>query len=204
MLDCCAPLATIQSRGITFTEFACLAKCNGLAVASKRWHTGSSFRNEFYRDIQLACASDDQMLVIAFDRVSLNQTGNGHFSPIGAYHLTRNLVLVLDVARFKVNACCSLLPAFLSYPCSIPPTGHPLNYCIKPWSRWILTRGGRAVTLCSRDCKSSIHFLRKIWSDSMRRRKNFSLCRKSFVPNVLPNPLMICACCCDPSSSRTI
>lgn len=30
-----------------------------------------------------------------------SQTGDGHFSPIGGYHAARDLVLILDVARFK-------------------------------------------------------------------------------------------------------
>lgn len=29
------------------------------------------------------------------------QTGTGHFSPIGGYHAERDMVLILDVARFK-------------------------------------------------------------------------------------------------------
>jgi glutathione gamma-glutamylcysteinyltransferase len=31
----------------------------------------------------------------------MNQSGGGHFSPIGGYHVTRDLALILDVARFK-------------------------------------------------------------------------------------------------------
>jgi len=41
------------------------------------------------------------VLIASYDRASLGQTGNGHFSPIGGYHMERDLVLVLDVARFK-------------------------------------------------------------------------------------------------------
>lgn len=29
------------------------------------------------------------------------QTGGGHFSPIGGYHAGKDMVLILDVARFK-------------------------------------------------------------------------------------------------------
>ena len=29
------------------------------------------------------------------------QTGTGHFSPIGGYHAQKDMVLILDVARFK-------------------------------------------------------------------------------------------------------
>ncbi|KAI8621905.1 Phytochelatin synthase-domain-containing protein [Chytriomyces sp. MP71] len=36
MLDCCAPLDLIRTKGITFDEFACLAACNGLGVVAKR------------------------------------------------------------------------------------------------------------------------------------------------------------------------
>ena len=31
----------------------------------------------------------------------MGQTGEGHFSPIGGYHAERDLLLILDVARFK-------------------------------------------------------------------------------------------------------
>ena len=39
--------------------------------------------------------------ISSYDRSTLDQTGQGHFSPIGGYHAARDLVLVLDVARFK-------------------------------------------------------------------------------------------------------
>jgi len=40
-------------------------------------------------------------LVTSFGRSSLSQTGDGHFSPIAAYHEPSDSCLVLDVARFK-------------------------------------------------------------------------------------------------------
>jgi len=40
-------------------------------------------------------------MVVSFDRSSLGQTGEGHFSPIAAYHEETDQCLVLDVARFK-------------------------------------------------------------------------------------------------------
>ena len=40
-------------------------------------------------------------LVVSYDRGVLGQTGAGHFSPVGGYHAGRDLVLILDVARFK-------------------------------------------------------------------------------------------------------
>jgi glutathione gamma-glutamylcysteinyltransferase len=40
-------------------------------------------------------------LVVSFGRSGLQQTGDGHFSPLAAYHSDTDQVLVLDVARFK-------------------------------------------------------------------------------------------------------
>ena len=39
--------------------------------------------------------------VTSFGRAGLGQTGEGHFSPLAAYHAPTDSVLVLDVARFK-------------------------------------------------------------------------------------------------------
>jgi len=42
---------------------------------------------------------------VSYSRRTFGQTGDGHFSPIGGYHAGKDLVLILDVARFKV--CCT-------------------------------------------------------------------------------------------------
>ena len=42
-------------------------------------------------------------LVTSFARSSLGQTGDGHFSPVAAYHGPSDACLVLDVARFKYS-----------------------------------------------------------------------------------------------------
>jgi glutathione gamma-glutamylcysteinyltransferase len=41
------------------------------------------------------------LLVTSFSRSALGQTGEGHFSPVGAYHISSDSCLILDVARFK-------------------------------------------------------------------------------------------------------
>jgi glutathione gamma-glutamylcysteinyltransferase len=46
-------------------------------------------------------ASGNGIVIASYDRAAMGQTGSGHFSPIGGYHAARDLVLVLDVARFK-------------------------------------------------------------------------------------------------------
>eukprot|EP00551_Chaetoceros_affinis_P006112 CAMPEP_0203670644 /NCGR_PEP_ID=MMETSP0090-20130426/6662_1 /ASSEMBLY_ACC=CAM_ASM_001088 /TAXON_ID=426623 /ORGANISM="Chaetoceros affinis, Strain CCMP159" /LENGTH=548 /DNA_ID=CAMNT_0050535551 /DNA_START=83 /DNA_END=1729 /DNA_ORIENTATION=+ len=40
-------------------------------------------------------------MVVSFARPSLGQTGEGHFSPVAAYHEASDKCLILDVARFK-------------------------------------------------------------------------------------------------------
>jgi glutathione gamma-glutamylcysteinyltransferase len=99
MLDCCAPLEVIKQTGITFDEFKCLATCNGLNVAAYR--PDQSSYEEFLQAIQRVSNSEDEHLVVSFCRKTLKQSGDGHFSPIGAYNAKREMALVLDVARFK-------------------------------------------------------------------------------------------------------
>jgi hypothetical protein len=99
MLDCCAPLDIIKEKGITFGEFACLARCNGLDVSSRRANRTS--KQEFLEAIRQACSRQHEHVVVSYSRATLQQTGDGHFSPVGSYNQKRNLVLILDVARFK-------------------------------------------------------------------------------------------------------
>eukprot|EP00580_Thalassiosira_gravida_P014509 CAMPEP_0201682130 /NCGR_PEP_ID=MMETSP0494-20130426/51465_1 /ASSEMBLY_ACC=CAM_ASM_000839 /TAXON_ID=420259 /ORGANISM="Thalassiosira gravida, Strain GMp14c1" /LENGTH=499 /DNA_ID=CAMNT_0048165887 /DNA_START=70 /DNA_END=1566 /DNA_ORIENTATION=- len=48
-----------------------------------------------------ASSAGGYFLVTSFARHALGQTGDGHFSPIAAYHPPTDSCLVLDVARFK-------------------------------------------------------------------------------------------------------
>ncbi|HAG80807.1 MAG TPA: phytochelatin synthase [Cyanobacteria bacterium UBA12227] len=99
-LDCCQPLSLIKQQGITFDELVCLARCNGANVESIRY-TQSSLEN-FRHAIRKATSSPQGLhMVVSYSRQVLGQTGNGHFSPVGGYHPERDLILILDVARFK-------------------------------------------------------------------------------------------------------
>ena len=44
MLDCCIPLETVQREGITLTQAACLAKCNGALAGTSRCHAHGARR----------------------------------------------------------------------------------------------------------------------------------------------------------------
>eukprot|EP01133_Synstelium_polycarpum_P004324 gene4324-5050_t len=101
MLDCCTPIESVKKRGITFTEFACLSRCNGANIRSFRGDESSL--EHFRESIVDACSKQGLHLVISYSRKVLGQTGSGHYSPIGGYHKERDLALVLDVARFKYS-----------------------------------------------------------------------------------------------------
>lgn len=100
MLDCCQSLPVIQETGITLDEFVCISRCNGAKVTAYRYN--ESRLDEFRRAVQQTTSTPHGVhMVAAYSRQVLGQTGDGHFSPIGGYHVERDLVLLLDVARFK-------------------------------------------------------------------------------------------------------
>jgi glutathione gamma-glutamylcysteinyltransferase len=98
MLQCCSPKEDMLKHGITFDQFACLAKCH-CSVVVKR--ANKITYEEFLDDLKKVTATSDQHMVISFSRKTLGQTGDGHFSPIGGFHPGTNKALVLDTARFK-------------------------------------------------------------------------------------------------------
>eukprot|EP01060_Flectonema_neradi_P012192 TRINITY_DN19078_c0_g1_i1.p1 TRINITY_DN19078_c0_g1~~TRINITY_DN19078_c0_g1_i1.p1 ORF type:complete len:386 (+),score=66.25 TRINITY_DN19078_c0_g1_i1:164-1321(+) len=101
-LDLHIPLESVRSKGITFDEFSCMASLNGAHVSDHR--ASSTTYEKFKSDIEVVTSrtgTTRKSLIATFSRKYLGQTGDGHFSPIAAYHKDRSLVLVLDVARFK-------------------------------------------------------------------------------------------------------
>ncbi|KAL6064980.1 glutathione gamma-glutamylcysteinyltransferase [Balamuthia mandrillaris] len=99
LLDCCKPLHIVQKEGITIPEFGCLARCNG-ALADITYASDSDVES-FRRKIMEITKEERTYMVVSYDRRVLGQTGSGHFSPIAGYHPQRDLVLLMDVARFK-------------------------------------------------------------------------------------------------------
>ena len=98
LLDCCVPLEQIRERGIDLDELACLARCNGARVELTR---AEGDDERAWRAALVASARGEVVVIAAYDRAVLGQTGQGHYSPIGGYSAARDAALVLDVARFK-------------------------------------------------------------------------------------------------------
>lgn len=107
MLDCCRPVEVVREKGIDLDTFACLARCNSAATdvvrAVPHMHGERDFGEEAFREAvkSAAVTSEGEYMVLSYSRKGLGQTGDGHFSPLGGYHAGRDMVLILDVARFK-------------------------------------------------------------------------------------------------------
>eukprot|EP01137_Pigoraptor_chileana_P027619 Opistho-2@829 len=103
LLECCRPLDYVKTQGMLFSEFSSLTRCNGAKVDEFRADIATV--DDFRHSISLATSDPEKShtthLVVSYDRGTLSQTGQGHFSPIGGYHPGQDMVLVLDVARFK-------------------------------------------------------------------------------------------------------
>ena len=72
----------------------------------RQHHVGdiNLFRSHVKQYVQLQEGRSEfasAFLVVSYLRSALQQTGDGHFSPIAAYHMETDQVLILDVARFK-------------------------------------------------------------------------------------------------------
>lgn len=99
MLDCCIPLDIIKTEGINLEQFACIAECNSLSTTCVR--PGPDSEDSFRQVVNEFSERDDAFIVATYSRKILQQTGDGHFSPIAGFHPKRDLVLIMDTARFK-------------------------------------------------------------------------------------------------------
>ncbi|KAJ1928430.1 hypothetical protein IWQ60_002042 [Tieghemiomyces parasiticus] len=108
LIKTCAEPEVLKRTGITFEQFACMAvrHCDIQAHRGREGPNvidspGTVSLAQFRKDVRRVCAGTDEFMVVSFARKVLQQTGDGHFSPIGAYHPETDSVLVLDTARFK-------------------------------------------------------------------------------------------------------
>uniref|UniRef100_K3WJ27 glutathione gamma-glutamylcysteinyltransferase n=1 Tax=Globisporangium ultimum (strain ATCC 200006 / CBS 805.95 / DAOM BR144) TaxID=431595 RepID=K3WJ27_GLOUD len=100
LFDCCTSLSVAKEKGISLSEFICLARCNGVHTDDMRADSNLSL-DQFRSIVKHSCSTSNEIVVLNYSRKVLGQTGDGHFSPIGGYHEENDMVLLLDVARFK-------------------------------------------------------------------------------------------------------
>ncbi|GAB5368214.1 hypothetical protein AAMO2058_001299800 [Amorphochlora amoebiformis] len=101
LLDCCESLEKIRKSGIAFDKLSCLASCNGANVETWRAVGKETDAEEFRSAVKAAAATTSHFMIASYSRSHLGQTGDGHFSPIAAYHEPTDMVLIMDTARFK-------------------------------------------------------------------------------------------------------
>lgn len=100
LLDCCKSLDDVRRSGVTLDEVACLARCSAASVSVHRPPVDDV--DAFRQHLRAATTTHDGPVLIAnYSRRAVGQSGDGHFSPIAAYHASTDRALVLDTARFK-------------------------------------------------------------------------------------------------------
>ena len=110
-------------------QAACLARCNGAKVDMARH--GEFTEQDFRQLVISVCTSGEEHLIVSYSRKTFQQTGDGHFSPIGGYHRGLDLVLILDVARFKYPPHWVPLPMLYEAMSHLDPvTGMPRGYLL--------------------------------------------------------------------------
>lgn len=92
-----------RGGGVGATGDTSVTSSPGAGPAADAPEQEAQSKEAFRRVIQASASSlkADSFVVVNFSRKALGQTGDGHFSPVGGYHPEKDLVLILDVARFK-------------------------------------------------------------------------------------------------------
>ena len=117
MLDCCEDIEKIKQQGIIMSKLACLAQCYGANCDT--YFAEPEFDEETFRKLVIIACTEPppgqqkQHMIVSYSRKVLNQTGSGHFSPIGGYCAATDQVLIMDVARFKHPPHWAPLPLLL-------------------------------------------------------------------------------------------
>lgn len=103
----------LDPPGTTMDELKCIAADMGLHVTAvtevgeEKWRCrgcsgeeNSKFR-EVLQSVTLAANYQRQILLVNYHRMLVGQAGSGHWSPIAAYAPLSDMVLIMDVARYK-------------------------------------------------------------------------------------------------------
>ena len=172
MLNCCDPLDQIKLKGISLSKLNCLAVCQGAQTELK---FASDISEDMFRDdVKRVCCnisaplksatpptnddanpttsatnsiSNNKVLIVSYSRSALKQSGSGHFSPIGGYCAEFDLVLIMDVARFKYPPHWVPLSLLYQAMCSVDDeTGVSRGYLIVGLSK---SSTDRLFDLCS-------------------------------------------------------
>jgi hypothetical protein len=89
----------LSFSGLTLEELAAFIRAHGLKVQIV--HASESSLDLFREAARTTLAEPGTFLIANYDRRVLKQAGAGHISPVGAFDLETDRVLILDVATQK-------------------------------------------------------------------------------------------------------
>jgi hypothetical protein len=90
---------TVARQGMTLAELAGLLTANGATV--QRWHGDGLSLAQFRGLLNDGLRDPGDRLLVNYHRSALGQQGGGHISPLAAYDVRHDRVLILDVARYR-------------------------------------------------------------------------------------------------------
>lgn len=93
------PIWRVAVRGMTLDVIAGLLRANGATVGLHR--ADADGLSEFRRAVVRNLSTDDDYLVVNYQRAKLGQEPVGHISPVSAYDKETDRVLVMDTAAYK-------------------------------------------------------------------------------------------------------
>ncbi len=99
----------IRRNGMTLDELASHFECASVQVDCI-FATESS-ENHFRRSLMKSTGSSSMFVVVNYLRSTIHQKGNGHISPIAAYHAESDSALLLDVSKYKYPPVWVKVPA---------------------------------------------------------------------------------------------
>jgi hypothetical protein len=89
----------VSRTGLTMEQLAAVLATYPVTVQRK--YASDMTLAQFRATLREQLGANDRVVLLNFDRKQLQEQGNGHWSPLAAYHAASDTVLVLDVARYK-------------------------------------------------------------------------------------------------------
>lgn len=89
----------VARRGMTLEELT--KALNTFPVKAQMTLASDVTLEEFRTLVKTTVKDSNSFLIVDFFRPSLNQIGGGHYSPLAAYNEQEDLVLVMEVSRYK-------------------------------------------------------------------------------------------------------
>lgn len=133
-LDGEAPLASGSATALLHKPSDCCERSpdGGSLTTHDRFATVDHFRDTLVRAVSTwhdVPPEEKSVIVASYGRKVLGQTGDGHFSPLAAYHAATDRALILDVARFKYPPHWVSLPLLFTAMRAVDAsTGGPRGY----------------------------------------------------------------------------